>query len=130
MLFLDTDVMVDLLREYPPAVEWITASSEEIVLPGYVVMELVQGCKNKIEQEQLQKTLGAYAMAWPSPQVCDEALSVFTRYYLSHNLGILDALIGQLAVSQNAVLYTFNQKHYAAIPNLRTIQPYPKEFAS
>ena len=81
MLLLDTDVMVDLFREYPHALEWVTARNEQIVLPGYVVMELVQGCKNKIEQERLEKTLSAYAIAWPSPQICDEALAVFARYY-------------------------------------------------
>ncbi|MBI5305543.1 MAG: PIN domain-containing protein [Chloroflexi bacterium] len=130
MLLLDTDVMVDLFREYPRALEWVTARGEEIVLPGCVVMELIQGCKNKIEQERLEKTLGSYAIAWPSPQVCDEALSVFAQYYLSQHIGIFDALIGQLAVSLDVPLYTFNEKHYAAIPNLRTRQPYPKQLPS
>ncbi|MBI5035022.1 MAG: PIN domain-containing protein [Chloroflexi bacterium] len=129
MLLLDTDVMIDLLREYPPAVKWISTSSEEIVLPGYVVMELIQGCKSKVEQERLEKTLGAYAIAWASPQVCDEALAVFARYYLSHNVGIFDALIGQLAVSMHTTLHTFNQKHYTAIPNLKMVQPYQKDLA-
>ena len=54
MILLDTDVMIDLLREYPPAVEWFNALAEDevIILPGYVVMELLQGCRNKREQEQ------------------------------------------------------------------------------
>ncbi len=107
MVLLDTDVMVDLLREYPPALEWITAHGEQIVLPGYVVMELIQGCKNKSEQERLEKTLSKYAIAWLSPPDCDEALSVFAQYYLSHSIGIFDALIGQLAVSLDAPLCTF-----------------------
>jgi len=51
---------------------------------------------------------------------------VFARYHLSHALGILDALIGQMAVALGLPLYTFNQKHYAAILNLRTVQPYEK----
>ena len=41
------------------------------------------------------------------------------RYYLSHGLGILDALIGQMAVALNLPMHTFNQRHYAAIPNHR-----------
>lgn len=53
-------------------------------------------------------------------------LSVFARYYLSHNLGIIDALIGQMAVSLDLPLHTFNQKHYETIPNLKLIQPYRK----
>lgn len=55
MICLDSDVMVDLLRQYPPATEWFDTldEDEEIVLSGYVVMELIQGCKNRTEQDRL-----------------------------------------------------------------------------
>ena len=32
-------------------------NEKEVDLSGYVVMELIQGCKNKVEQEKLQKEL-------------------------------------------------------------------------
>lgn len=127
MILLDTDVMIDLLRQYPPAVAWLDSlGEEEIVLPGFVVMELIQGCRSKAEQEKVERELGAYGVAWPSPETCNEALSVFAGYHLSHGIGILDALIGQMAVALNLPLHTFNQKHYMAIPNLRTVQSYEK----
>lgn len=127
MILLDTDVMIDVLREYPPAVEWLDSlGEEEIFLPGFVVMELIQGCRNKGEQEKVEKELGAYGMVWPLAETCDEALSVFARYHLSHGLGVLDVLIGQMAVALNLPLHTFNQKHYTAVPNLKTVQAYKK----
>jgi len=127
MILLDTDVMIDLLRKYPPAVAWLgSIGEEEVVLPGFVVMELIQGCRNKVEQQKVERELGTYGIAWPSSDTCDEALFVFASYHLSHRLGILDALIGQMAVALNVPLYTFNQKHYAAIPKLETVQPYEK----
>lgn len=127
MVLLDTDVMVDLLRQYPPAVAWLDSlGEEEIILPGFVAMELIQGCRSKAEQKRVEKELGAYHVAWPSPATCDDALSVLASYHLSHGLGILDALIGQMAVAFNLPLYTFNQKHYVAIPGLKTVQPYEK----
>ena len=127
MILLDTDVMIDLLRQYPPAVEWLDSlGSEEIILPGFVAMELIQGCRDKAEQRELERELHSYGVAWPSPEACNEALSVFANYYLSHGLGILDALIGQMAVSLNIDLCTFNQKHYSVIPKLNTLQPYEK----
>jgi len=127
MVILDTDVMIDLLRQYPPAVTWLESlGDEEVALPGFVVMELVQGCGNKAEQEQVERKLVGYSLIWPSPETCDAALSVFARFYLSHGLGILDAVIGQMAVALNLPLHTFNQKHYAAIPDLKTLQPYEK----
>ena len=130
MILLDTDVMIDLLRQYSPAVDWLSSlDEEEVVLPGFVVMELIQGTRNKAEQEKIEKELKSCGIAWPSPEICDEALSVFTRYHLSSGLGILDALIGQMAVALNLPLYTFNQRHYAVIPDLRTIQPYERKLS-
>jgi predicted nucleic acid-binding protein len=127
VVLVDTDVMVDLLRQHPPAVAWLdTLGEEELLLPGLVVMELIQGCRSKAEQRRLQKALEPYAMIWPPSEVCDEALRVFTNLYLSHGVGVLDALIGQLAVSLDVALCSFNQKHYGPIPGLRCIQPYAK----
>jgi predicted nucleic acid-binding protein len=127
MIVLDTDIMIDLLRKYQPAIAWLNSlDNEEIVLPGFVIMELIQGCRNKAEQEQVERELRSYNVAWPSSETCAEALSVFASYHLSHGLGIIDALIGQMAVALNSPLCTFNQKHYGAIPDLETVQPYEK----
>ena len=128
MILLDSDVMIDLLRQYPPATRWFDAldDNEELLLPGYVVMELIQGCGNKVEQERLQRELATYGVVWPASADCDEALDVFTEYHLSHNAGLLDVLIGQIAVALRIPLHTFNQKHYRFIPGLQTIQPYEK----
>jgi predicted nucleic acid-binding protein len=63
MILLDTDVMIDLLRRYPPAVARLESlGNEEILLPGFVVMELLQGCRNKAEREKLAKELQPYAV--------------------------------------------------------------------
>jgi len=56
MVLLDSDVMIDLLRQSSPALAWLdTLGDEEIVLPGFVVMELIQGCNNKTELARLKK---------------------------------------------------------------------------
>jgi len=128
MILLDSDVMIDLLRQYAPAVEWFDSlqDDEEIILPGFVVMELIQGCRNKPEQERLQRELAGYGVAWPAADDCDQALDDFTQYHLSHNAGLLDTLIGRTAVGLGMPLHTFNQKHYSFIPGLQTVQPYSK----
>jgi predicted nucleic acid-binding protein len=127
MLILDSDVMIDLLRQYSPAISWLeTLGDEEIILPGFVVMELLQGCSNKVEQDKVERVLASFETVWPTAEVCDEALDVFARYHLSHNIGFLDALIGQTAVALGLPLHTFNRKHYAVIPNLETTEPYSR----
>lgn len=41
MILLDSDVLIGLLRKYPPAVEWfeLLDEDEELMVSGYVVME-------------------------------------------------------------------------------------------
>jgi len=128
MFLLDTDIMIDILRDYPPAISWLENTDEtEISLPGFVVMELIQGCNNKAEKETLEEKISDYEIVWPSQAACFEALNIFSSYYLSHKIGIIDALIGQTAIDMGVPLYTFNEKHYNFIPNLNSIQPYKRE---
>lgn len=125
MIICDTDIMVDVLRGHPGAISWLDASSlETICLPGLVVMELLQGCRNRAEQNLVNKTLKSYQILWPSREACNLALKHFASHHLSHGIGIIDALIAEIAVGAGAPLFTFNQKHYLPHPKLKTIQPY------
>jgi predicted nucleic acid-binding protein len=128
MILLDSDVLIDLLRKYPPATKWFDTLSEdeELAVSGYVVMELLQGCRNKEEQDKVQRGLAPYGVVWLSQTDCDRALVLFATYRLSHNAGLLDVLIGQTAVALDAPLHTFNQRHYGFIPGMQTVQPYSK----
>lgn len=119
--------MVDLLRGYAPALKWLqTKQDVDILLPGFVVMELIQGCRTKSEQKALEKRLKDYGIIWASVETCNKALSVFANAYFTHHLGLLDAIIGQMAVELECPLYTFNRWHYEGIPNLKIVEPYQK----
>lgn len=128
MILLDSDILIDLLRGFPPATSWFQGldANEEIAVPGFVVMELLQGCRNKLEQERVQRELGVFGVVWPTAVDCDRALTVFATYRLSHNAGLLDVLIGQTAIALELPLHTFNHKHYSFIPDIQTVQPYTK----
>lgn len=128
MILLDTDVMVDVMRRYTPAVAWLdTLDSETIGIPGLVAMELLQGCRNRKEQRRVESLLRPYALYWPGQMSCSRAFDEFAEYHLSHNLGILDALIAHTAAGLNVELATFNTKHYGVVSGLLTIQPYDRD---
>ena len=41
MILLDSDVVIDILRQYPPALAWLDSlEGESIGFPGFVMMEL------------------------------------------------------------------------------------------
>lgn len=119
--------MIDLLRQYPPATQWFSSLRGEIVgLPGFVQFELMAGCENSWAMQQLRKRLRLFPVYWPTQRDYNRAVATFARGYLSHNLGIFDALIGHSALGLNAVLCTFNVRHYRAIEGLTTEQPYER----
>jgi hypothetical protein len=124
-MLLDTDVMVDILRGHPPAVAWLSRmGTAPIGLPGLVAMELLQGCQNLVQLQQLEKQIQRFSLHWPTLADCQRAYQDFAVYRLSHNLGMLDALIGATAVGLHEPLATFNLKHYGVVAGLQTIQPY------
>lgn len=125
MRLLDTDVLVDLLRGFPPAVAWLqSVADEQVGVPGFVAMELIQGCRNKQEQRVVETELRKLEILWPEAASCDRALATFARFYLSDGIGLLDALIAEIAKEQGVPLHTFNEKHYRPIPGVETVQPY------
>lgn len=128
MHFVDTDILVDILRGYPPAVKWLAAVADEgLLLSGFVVMELMQGCRNQAELRQVLRFVESHQIDWPDAETCRRAADVFASTYLSHGVGILDTLIGQMAVDEGYPLCTFNVKHYSMIPGIRMEQPYQRQ---
>ncbi len=125
MILLDTDVAVDIIRGHAPALAWLQGlGPAPLGLPGLVVMELLQGCRNKAEQQRVERFCQPYLLYWPNQADCQSALQDFGSYRLSHNLGLLDSLIAHIAVGLNEPLATFNVKHYMVIKGLQTVQPY------
>jgi predicted nucleic acid-binding protein len=124
-MLLDTDVMIDILRGHPPATAWLNGlATSPVGLPGLVAMELIQGCRNLVEQQRLERQLQRFLHYWPIPADCRRAYQDFADYRLSRGVGLLDALIGQTAVGVGETLATFNTKHYTVITGLITTQPY------
>src|SRR5213593_1194476 len=97
MLVLDTDVMIDLQRAYPPAVAWYATLAEQPALPGLVIMELIQLARNKKQVVQALKFVSTFPVVWPTETDCQSALANFSTYHISHRLGLLDSLIGACA---------------------------------
>jgi len=63
MVLLDTDVAIDVLRNHAPARTWLQGlGAAPVGLPGFVVMELLQGCQNKAEQQRVEQFCGLRGM--------------------------------------------------------------------
>lgn len=122
MVIVDTDV----LRGVVPAVEWFSKLDDLPAVPGFVVMELIQGANDAAQVRQVLKLVAPLTIIWPSESECNQALSNFAIYRLSHGLGLLDALIASCVVGRSATLFSMNLKHYRAVPELVVETPYSR----
>jgi hypothetical protein len=75
------------------------------MVPGFMMLELFAGCSNKAQVGQVRKLAHRLPVVWPSESDCQQALPDFPSRPLSHDLGVLDALIGACAVGRNAIHY-------------------------
>ena len=126
MYLLDTDILIDIQRGHAPAIAWFAALTELPAVPGFVVMELIQDAQNKQRVRQALQLVAPLPVVWPTEDDCNRALSDFTTYHLSNNVGLIDALIAACAVGRDITLCTFNVKHYRIIPGLKMVQPYKR----
>ena len=124
MILLDTDILVDVLRRYKPALVWLETIEDEIALPGFAAMELVRGCKNKSEQDAVEKTLNRVRILWLSEKGCSKAYEQFVKLHLWSEISMFDVLIAHIALDNKLQLHTFNTKHYRNYSACFSIKPF------
>ena len=127
MILIDTDVLVECLRGSTVAKTWLgTLSKDTFGIPGVVAMELLMGCRNNADLQQVQRFLNSFNVMWPEAFEFAQAYNLLVSLRLSSGLGIPDCLIAAMSLARGARLYKFNLKHFQAIPGLNAQQPYPR----
>ena len=126
MILPDTDILIDVQRGFAPAVAWFASLEDLPIVPGLVVMELVQGARDARQVREVERLVRPFTVAWPTGVDCVRALSVFTAHHQATGPGFLDSSIASRAIGLSASLCTFNDKHYRAVPGLLTLQPYSR----
>ena len=122
---IETSIMVDMLRGYPPARAWIDSLSRgQPAISFITAAELLAGCRNRREQQLVEKELAAYTLLWDSEAASRLALNWYRQLHLSHGMGFLDCLIGAAAHQFGLVLYALNDRHFSPLPGLQVVRPY------
>ncbi|MGH7818903.1 MAG: type II toxin-antitoxin system VapC family toxin [Candidatus Binatia bacterium] len=127
MTAFDTDVLVWYFRgsEKAKALVRRTARPERLI-PSVVYMELVQGCRNRAEIDELRRFVRENFDGGPAhltEAISVRALRLLEAHSLARGLRVADALIAGTALEAGAVLHTANVKHYRIIDGL-TLRPF------
>lgn len=125
-LLVDTDILIDVSRGIPIAINRLQseANNSTLTISSVTQMELIVGCRNKTELQNLEKFLRRYMIIKVNELITDKAIELLSQYRLSHGLLIPDGLIAATAMVTNTPLLSKNQRDYRFISNLNLL-PYP-----
>lgn len=124
-ILIDTGIIVDALRQYEPALDWLQKNRELIVgISPIVWMELIRGAENKALQNRAEKLLQRFEVVYPTPESMQWAMLQLKTYRLSDGIGMNDCLIAAPSHCLQVPLYTRNLKHFAPVLGELARQPY------
>jgi predicted nucleic acid-binding protein len=125
-IIIDTDILIDAGRGDQTAVSCLQLVEQQLQLAVSAVtqMELMIGCRNKVELQELGKFLQRFQILKLTEQITDRAIDLLEQYRLSHGLLIADALIASTALEYSKAFITKNQRDYRFIDGL-DLQLYP-----
>lgn len=124
---IDTDVLVDLLRGLPAAMNFLeavmTTSGGTFITP-ITIAELYAGVKEGKERGILDRFILEFQITLLDEKIAQKGGLYRRDFGKSHHVGLADALIAATADHYDLTLATLNKKHY---PMLKAIHiPYRK----
>ncbi|BAU15224.1 hypothetical protein LEP3755_57810 [Leptolyngbya sp. NIES-3755] len=123
MILIDSDILIDVLRNQQIAVERLLALSESETLAVGVVtqMELIVGCQNMSELRRVERLLSGFEIQDLTIDISRRAVDLLRTYRLSHGLLMADALIAATALVNQISFLTRNQRDYRFIDELELL---------
>ena len=123
---IDSDVLIDAARGHLEARAFLNEQhrASRVQISTISAMELIVGCRNKLELSQTKRFLEPVRILPVDPNISDKAYDLIQEFTLSHGLMIPDALIGATALENGLTLMTKNTRHFQIIPKLEVVRPY------
>ena len=126
---IDTDILIDHLRGFPPAHELLgrlVLEQHDLLISVITMIELISGAVEPGEDIRIQQLLSGI----PSVQLNDEiavTAALYRRKFIKKiKLGIADVIIAGTAKMMGAVLMTRNRKHFP-MDDIRVHVPYSSD---
>lgn len=120
---VDSSVLVDVLRGYPPAEQWL-ADTAQLGVTQIIWLELLEGSQNKQRQREAMKLLRRFALIRLTGDDVQWSIEQLITLRLSHNVDAFDCLIASVHVRLNLPLYTRNLKHFIPLIGELARSPY------
>jgi hypothetical protein len=120
---LDSDVLIDISRNRPEAIDYVDTLPDPWMISQVTAMELLVGARDKREVAHLDAFLSSYPVVPLSASIGQRAYGLLMRYAKSHGLHVFDSLVAATALERDLTLVTKNRRHFAMIGDLTVEVP-------
>lgn len=114
-MLLDTDLLVDYLRNHPKAVTYLESQAGPLLISAISVAELFAGVRDGHERERLYIFLDAFEVLVVDRATAETGGLLRRDFGSRHGTGLADALIAAQAIARGATLVTLNRKHFRMV---------------
>jgi len=123
-IIFDTDIIIDALRYYEPAREFIRNNIDNSVISVLTYVEVMRGNRNRGDEKSATGLMRRLKKIEVSENIAELAGSFAAKYWRSHRTGSIDSIIAATAQIHHLQLATLNKKHFPMLAKL--IVPYKK----
>lgn len=126
-ILVDSTILIDFSRGNEEAVEFLDharINNDEMSISVISSMELIIGCRDKVDLQKTLKFLSEFEMIDISIPISRKAYQLIIQYSKSHGLVIPDAFIAGTALEENLKLVTNNVRHFEMISGVTIQKPY------
>jgi predicted nucleic acid-binding protein len=120
---LDTSIVVDLLRAYPPAEEWLKQQGQ-LGVARAVWIEILEGAPNRRQQQEAVKLLQRFDLVEITTEDIVWATQALMKYGLSHSVDGYDCMIAAVNFRLQLPLFNRNMKHFVPLLGDQAVKPY------
>jgi predicted nucleic acid-binding protein len=115
---LDSDVLIDISRAMPAAIDYVDALPDPWMIARVTAMELLVGARDKREVAWLHSFVSSYPTVPLDDAIGKRAYRLLKDYSKSHGLHIFDSLVAATALEEGLTLITRNKRHFGMIDGL------------
>jgi predicted nucleic acid-binding protein len=125
LVLCDTNILIDWYKNDAPTIVLLEKIGlNKIALSSITKMELLRGCRNKNELRKQEQRFKHYPIVHFDREVSFLAIQFVSKFKLSHNIQIPDAIIGASAIRFKLPLFTYNTKDFEFLPGINLYKPY------
>jgi predicted nucleic acid-binding protein len=123
-ILLDTNVLIDYLRNIPQAVKYLEELTKSISISAMAIAELHAGARNNNERLWLREFTSVLNVIPANAAICEMGGDLRSQYGPSHGLDLIDGILAATAIIKRLPLVTLNKKHFPMIEDQNMIIPY------